>query len=91
MAHARNLGLLLLLVNGKDVSSRRLTLGESIYPDDDLVAPLNPTRELIRRRVDLILEVVRFDRRDRTTHLVDRLDVLSGAPLNLVGQRFDKV
>ena len=65
-------------------------LDEPVDADDDPLARLDLARVAERRLLDLALDEPLLDRRDRAAELVDALDQLPRALLELVGERLDE-
>jgi hypothetical protein len=70
---------------------RRLGLGEAIDADDHPLAGLDLLRVAKRGVLDLALDEALLHGRDRAAQLVDALDQLLAARLELVGERLDEV
>ena len=70
---------------GKTSDFGGLGVHELIDAHHYLVAPFDAARELVGRRLDLVLEVVGFDGRHRAAPFVDGLDVLARPKFHLVG------
>src|SRR5581483_6732619 len=69
----------------------RLGLGEAVDADDRALAALDLLLPLEGGLLDLVLHEALLDRLDRAPELVDALDQLPGACLELVGERLDEV